>query len=67
MPKCKVCQEEIHPKRVAMGYKNTCPKHSTAEKYSGIISATGKSDYELHVIKDPQLAKHLKSLSPVYE
>ena len=67
MSKCKVCQEEIHPKRVALGYKTTCLKHSTAEKYSGIISATGKSDYELNIIKDPELARQLKELSPVYE
>jgi len=29
MANCKVCQEEIHPLRVKMGYKTTCVKHST--------------------------------------
>ena len=63
---CKVCKEDIHPVRAKLGY-DTCVKHSTAERYSGIISANGKTDYELNIITDPQLAKHLKALSPVYE
>jgi len=66
MAKCKVCKEEIHPLRAKFGY-DTCVQHSKAEKYTGIISATGKSDYELHVIKDPELARHLKEISPVYQ
>ena len=67
MARCKVCDEEINPKRVALGYKTTCLMHSTAEKYTGIISATNKSDYEMTIVKDPELAKHLKSLSPIYQ
>lgn len=67
MSRCKVCQEEIHPRRVALGFKTTCIKHSTAERYTGIISATGKTDYALNIIKDPELAKQLKELSPVYQ
>jgi len=64
--KCKICREEVHPVRSKLGY-DTCVAHSTAEKYSGIISATGKTDYAMYIVKDPQLAKQLKELSPVYE
>jgi len=64
--KCKICRETVHPVREKLGY-DTCVVHSTAERYSGIISATGKTDYALNVVRDPELAKHLKQLSPVYE
>jgi len=30
---CKVCNAEIHPKRVALGYSTTCVNHSTAERF----------------------------------
>jgi len=43
MANCKVCQEEIHPLRVKMGYKTTCVKHSTAERYTGFVVTDGKT------------------------
>ena len=67
MATCKVCKQEIPALRVKMGYNTTCVNHSTAERYSGIISATGKTDYALNIIKDPELARQLKELSPVYQ
>ena len=66
MANCKVCGKEIHPKRVALGYKTTCVNHSTAERFSAVISGNGKNDYEVHIIKDPDVARHLVELSNVY-
>ena len=59
MAKCKVCKQEIPVLRVKMGYNTTCVNHSTAERYSGIISATGKTDYALNIIKDPVISNRL--------
>jgi hypothetical protein len=63
---CKVCGTEIHPKRVALGYSTSCVNHSTAEKYTGIVAAGSKSDFEVHVIKDSKVAKELVKMSGVY-
>ena len=66
MANCKVCGTEIHEKRVALGYKTTCVNHSQAERFSAVICADGKSDYEVHIIRDPETAKHIVELSNVY-
>lgn len=63
---CKVCGELIHPKRVELGFTTSCVKHSTASKYTGIVAAGSKSDFEVHIIKDPSLAKELIELSNIY-
>ena len=63
---CKVCGDLIHPKRVELGYFTTCVKHSTASKYTGIIAAGSKNDFEVHVIKDPELGKRLVDMSNIY-
>ena len=64
---CKVCGEQIHPKRVELGYGTTCVKHSTAERYTGIIAAGSKNDFEVHVIKDPEVARELVKMSNIYD
>lgn len=63
---CKVCGDEIHPKRVELGYSTTCVKHSTASKYTGIVAAGSKSDFEVHVIKNPDVAKEIVKMSNIY-
>jgi len=63
---CKVCGTEIHPKRVALGYSTSCVNHSTAERYTGIVAAGSKSDFEVHIIKDSKVAKELIKMSGVY-
>lgn len=63
---CKVCGTEIHPRRVALGYSTTCVNHSTASKYTGVVTAGSKNDFEVHVIKDPEIAKELVKMSGVY-
>jgi len=63
---CKVCGTEIHPKRVALGYSTSCVNHSTAERYTGIVAAGSKNDFEVHVIKDSKVAKELVKMSSVY-
>jgi hypothetical protein len=61
-----VCGTEIHPKRVALGYSTSCVKHSTAERYTGIVAAGSKNDFEVHVIKDSKVAKELVKMSNIY-
>jgi hypothetical protein len=63
---CKVCGTEIHPKRIALGYSTSCVKHSTAERYTGIVAAGSKNDFEVHVIKDSKIAKELVKMSNIY-
>jgi len=63
---CRVCQELIPEARVKLGYLTTCVKHSTASRYTGIIAAGSKSDFEVHVIKDPELGRKLVELSNIY-
>tara|TARA_R110000868_G_scaffold337854_1_gene598666 strand:+ start:164 stop:373 length:210 start_codon:yes stop_codon:yes gene_type:complete len=59
---CRVCQEPIHPKRVELGYKNTCVNHSDASKYAGFVSGAGKVDYEISIVRDPETAKYMQKL-----
>lgn len=61
--KCKVCSKDIHPKRAQLGYKDTCPIHSTSQRYTGHLVVDGKTDYSIQVIKDIEVAKHLQSLN----
>lgn len=63
---CKVCGSEIHPKRVALGYKDTCVNHSTTEKYVGRVTETDTETYEIQVIKNPQVARDLQRLEAAY-
>lgn len=63
---CKVCQELIPEGRVKLGYSTTCVKHSSASRYTGIIAAGSKNDFEVHVIKDPELGKELVRMSNIY-
>jgi hypothetical protein len=63
---CKVCQKEIHPKRVALGYGITCVDHSSAERYTGIVAAGSKNDFEVQIIKDPEIGRQLVQLSNIY-
>jgi len=63
---CKVCGIEIHPKRVALGYGNTCVNHSTTEKYVGRVTETDTETYEVQVIKNPQAALELHRLEVAY-
>jgi hypothetical protein len=63
---CKVCGTEIHPKRVALGFSTTCVNHSTASKYTGVVAAGSKNDFEVHIIKDPETAKKIVELSNIY-
>jgi hypothetical protein len=60
---CKVCDVEIHPKRIQMGYKSTCPEHSATTKYVGFVVAESDSDYTIDVIRDPEVAKDLERLT----
>ncbi len=62
---CKVCDVEIHPKRVALGYRDTCVNHSLTEKYTGHITETCSETYEVVVIKNPETAKELRRLSSI--
>ena len=63
---CKVCGIEIHPRRVALGYSTTCVNHSTSSKYTGVVAAGSKNDFEVHIIKDPEIAKELVKMSNIY-
>jgi len=63
---CKVCQKEIHPKRVALGYGTTCVDHSSAERYTGIVAAGSKNDFEVQIIKDSEIGRKLVRLSNIY-
>lgn len=60
---CRVCKEEIHPKRVALGYTNTCVKHSTAERYVGFVTETASETYEVAVVRNSETAKEMDRLS----
>jgi len=64
---CRVCQKLIPEARVKLGYSTTCVNHSTAERYSGIIAAGSKNDFEVHVIKDPEVARELIKMSNIYD
>ena len=64
--KCKVCGKDIHPKRVSLGYSDTCVDHSNIEKYVGRITETDTETYEVQVIRDPKIAKELRRLEITY-
>ena len=59
---CKVCQEVIPAKRVALGYRDTCVEHSNAFRYVGFVAAEGKTDYQVSIVKDLETAKHMELL-----
>ncbi len=63
---CKVCQSQIPQKRVELGYRDTCVNHSSAQRYTGVIASSGKSDYEIAIVNDPAAAKHIVELSNIY-
>ena len=44
---CKVCDTEIHPKRVKLGYKDTCVNHSETKKFMGLVVTEGKESEEI--------------------
>lgn len=59
---CKVCQAAIPERRVKLGYRDTCVEHSSTFKYTGFISASGKSDYEISIVRDRETAEHMQKL-----
>ena len=62
---CKVCNTIIHPKRVQLGYKDTCVTHSETKKFVGLLVTEGKESEEvssIQVIRDPQLAQEIHRL-----
>ena len=59
---CKVCDQQIPEKRVALGYTTTCVEHSDTYKYTGVVSASGKTDYQISIIRDAETAKHMEQL-----
>lgn len=61
--RCQVCDIEIHPKRVQLGYKYSCPAHSKEKKFTAHLVVEGKCEYSVQVIKDDGLAKDLQRLS----
>lgn len=63
---CKICRSEIHPKRVELGYKDTCPTHSTASKYTGHLVVEGAANSSIQVIRDEKIAKELSKLSSTH-
>jgi hypothetical protein len=65
---CKVCNTVIHPKRVKLGYKDTCVNHSEAVKFTGLLTTDGKEGEEvssIQVIRDPNLAREIERLQSV--
>jgi len=65
MKYCKVCNKEIHPKRVALGYSTTCVDHSTAERFTSHLVVNSDEDYGIQIIRDPEVGKKLKQLSNI--
>ena len=63
---CIVCQKLIPEARVKLGYQTTCVDHSTSTRYTGIVAAGSKSDFEVHIIKDHEVGKRLVGLSNIY-
>ncbi len=59
---CKICNALIHPKRVELGYKDTCVKHSQSSRYSGFMTSDGKDTRGIQIIKDPKVAERLHML-----
>jgi len=68
MRTCKVCGEVINPKRVQLGYQETCVKHSTAERFVAAISTVNmEGDTEISIIRDPKVAEELEQLHYIYQ
>lgn len=63
---CKICNVEIPPRRVALGYKTTCVLHSEEEMFTSFISATAKTDYETIIVRDKESAKQIKTIAYTY-
>lgn len=64
---CKVCNTVIHPKRVQLGYKDTCVNHSETKKFMGLIVTEGKESEEvssIQVIRNPKMMEELDRLRP---
>ena len=59
---CKVCQKEIPQGRVKLGYTTRCVEHSDAFKYVGFVAASGKTDYEISIVRDKDTAEHMSKL-----
>ena len=60
---CKICQTEIPKRRVELGYTETCVEHSNVYRYTGFVAATGKTDYEVSIIRDEETAQHMELLA----
>jgi hypothetical protein len=60
---CRVCGTEIPIGRVKLGYSTSCVNHSSAERYTAFIAADQKTDYETHIVRDPEVAKKMAKLS----
>lgn len=64
---CKVCDTPIHPKRVQLGYKDTCVTHSDTKKFMGLVVTEGKESEEvssIQVIRDLKIMEELDRLKP---
>lgn len=62
---CKVCSNLIHPKRVQLGYKDTCVNHSETAKFVGLLVTEGKESEEvssIQVIRDPKIVQEIDRL-----
>ena len=60
---CKVCASPIPQKRVELGYRSTCVNHSSTERYSGLVVADAKATTWTQIVKDPETARYLSSLT----
>ena len=60
---CKICSSVIPQKRVELGYRTTCVEHSSAQRYTGLNVADAKATNWIQVVKDPETAKYISSLS----
>lgn len=60
--KCKNCLEEIHPKRVELGYTN-CVNCSDEIKWSCIPVINHKTGNEIQIVKDPEVAAEFMAKS----
>ena len=62
MYKCKFCETDLPPKRVQLGYLDTCTRHSTATRYFGFNVVSGKDTREVQVIKNPETYQAISRL-----
>lgn len=60
---CKFCNKEIPKRRVELGYTETCVEHSDTFRYTGFVAASGKTDYEVSIIRDAETAQHMELLA----